>query len=379
MGMRPQGAARYGSAAATRIAFSLASAVMLAACGGDSATAPSGRAASLTKRSETDNQSAVVNTAVALPPSVTVFDTKGRALGGVSVTFAVTAGGGTVSSASTSGPATSSTTVVTNASGVATVTSWTMGPTEGENHLRASVNGVPPADFVAVASDPCSFAAELTLGSAAQGELTSQDCDDDYFFYDFHRTNVVTGGAVLFTLESNKFDAFLELVEEDGSFIAINDDRDGTNAGIKAILRTRNYIVVSTTFDEHETGPYTVSAKATDPSIEQCEEVWVSTSINSAQTLKDTDCTDTSGTYYSDVVLMVIHRGQTVTITMNSTAVDAYLILADVSGAIVAQDDNSNGGTNARIVFTATDTKAYYIDLGTAHAGETGAYTFGIH
>jgi hypothetical protein len=78
------------------------------------------------------NQGAMAGTAVPTAPSVVVRDGAGTPLPGMAVTFTVTAGGGTVAN----------TTVTTNASGVASAGSWTMGPAAGPNTLRASVAGI---------------------------------------------------------------------------------------------------------------------------------------------------------------------------------------------------------------------------------------------
>ena len=75
-----------------------------------------------------NNQTATVNTSVAVPPSVIIKDVSGNPIGGVSVTFAVTSGGGSVTGA----------TATTNASGVATVGSWTLGTTAGTNTMTAT-------------------------------------------------------------------------------------------------------------------------------------------------------------------------------------------------------------------------------------------------
>ena len=83
-----------------------------------------------------DDQSATAGTAVSTPPSVIVNDANGNPVPGVSVTFAVASGGGSV----TGSPAT------TNAAGIATVGSWTLGATAGANTLTAtsgSLSGSP--------------------------------------------------------------------------------------------------------------------------------------------------------------------------------------------------------------------------------------------
>lgn len=77
-----------------------------------------------------NNQTATVNTAVPINPTVLVTGAGGVPAAGVLVTWTVTGGGGNVS------PATS----FTNANGLAS-TVWTMGPTAGTDTLQASANG----------------------------------------------------------------------------------------------------------------------------------------------------------------------------------------------------------------------------------------------
>src|SRR5205814_7316877 len=69
-----------------------------------------------------NGQSATVGTAVLTNPSVIVRDQFNNPVANVPVTFAVVSGGGTVSP---------TTAVPTNASGIASVTSWTLGTKAG--------------------------------------------------------------------------------------------------------------------------------------------------------------------------------------------------------------------------------------------------------
>src|SRR5439155_1356179 len=85
------------------------------------APAAAGPPASVTKLGG-DGQTAATNNPVSTPPSVQVSDSYGDHVPGVTVTFAATAGGGTVSGGATR----------TDANGVATVGRWTLGPGAGE-------------------------------------------------------------------------------------------------------------------------------------------------------------------------------------------------------------------------------------------------------
>ena len=73
--------------------------------------------------------------------------------------------------------------------------------------------------------------------------------------------------------------------------------------------------------------------------------------------------------------------GQTVTINMTSTAVDAYLFLVRPDGRTdVAQDNNSGGGTNARITFTIDEAGTWYIIANSADVAvaQVGPYTISL-
>ena len=78
-----------------------------------------------------NDQTATAGTAVATAPSVLVTDAGNNPVAGVAVTFAVASGGGSVTGAS----------ATTNASGIATVGSWTLGTTAGANTLTATSAG----------------------------------------------------------------------------------------------------------------------------------------------------------------------------------------------------------------------------------------------
>ncbi len=99
-----------------------------------------GLPASATK-SAGDNQTAQVGTPLAIAPSVTVRDSVGNTLSGVPVAFAVASGGGAIAGGS----------ATTNASGVATAGTWTLG-TVGTNTLAASVSGLAAVTFTATAT-----------------------------------------------------------------------------------------------------------------------------------------------------------------------------------------------------------------------------------
>ena len=121
-------------------------------------TLTAGPATTLVSNSST-SQSATAGITVTAPPSVRVTDASGNVVSGISVTFAVASGGGTTTPAS---PAV----VLTNGSGVATLTAWTLGATVGPNTVTATAAGLT--------GSPLTFTATGTVGTANQVAITTQ-------------------------------------------------------------------------------------------------------------------------------------------------------------------------------------------------------------
>lgn len=118
------------------------------------ANATPGPIASL-ERASIDIQNGEVNTTVSAPPSVKAADAYGNPIPGIPVQFAIIMGGGALTGEQQS----------TNASGIATVSSWKLGTGAGQQLVTASATGVssiafaanalagPPKSLVKVAGD----------------------------------------------------------------------------------------------------------------------------------------------------------------------------------------------------------------------------------
>ena len=94
---------------------------------------------------------------MAIAPTVLVRDVSNNPVAGVAVTFGVTGGGGAVAP---------TTPVATNASGIATLTSWTLGTVAGANTMSATATGL--------AGSPVSFTATGTAGAGTKLVVVQQ-------------------------------------------------------------------------------------------------------------------------------------------------------------------------------------------------------------
>jgi GDSL-like lipase/acylhydrolase family protein/Big-like domain-containing protein len=113
-----------------------------------------------------DGQSALINSAVPTIPAVRVVDAAGIGVPGFTVTFAVTAGDGSV----TGGDA------VTNVNGFASVGSWVLGPTPGPNTLTATAGTLSgsPITFNATGIAPTPVSIAIFAGNQQSANSGTQ-------------------------------------------------------------------------------------------------------------------------------------------------------------------------------------------------------------
>ena len=121
---------RYPSLALTTLTL------LGAACGGAEPSGPaqSGGAPAAITVASGDAQQAAPATALPTQVAVKVTDASGAAVGGVSVTFRVDSGGGTITRTS----------ATTSSTGTASPGTWTLGSAEGRNVLTATVGNLAP-------------------------------------------------------------------------------------------------------------------------------------------------------------------------------------------------------------------------------------------
>jgi hypothetical protein len=219
-----------GSAGARTLTFSSTGLTSVA----HNFTLTAGRAAFISIA--TGNQQTVrAGTPVPIAPAVRVTDSDGNLVSGVGVNFSVASGGGSVTGGTTT----------TNAAGVSTVGSWTLGGT-GANSLFASVvgftNGVT---FTATATPvpvPCASKGALAINATRTGAFTAASCTfiesplaqatrrspfagtqiGGTYYFDTYTIDVPAGAVVRF--ETTDASALASLVSiaylADGSFVA---------------------------------------------------------------------------------------------------------------------------------------------------------------
>ncbi len=234
------------------------------------------------------------------------------------------------------------------------------------------------------AVDPCVTATPITVGQTINNSLSAAtDCLlADGTLIDFYSFNGTAGQPISISENSNAFDTYLYLLDDAGNVIDENDDSGVTtdsrvpiDGGVGTLPYTGTYIIGANSFDP-STGAYSITL-ATDAACTMTPLTYNQT-VNG--TLATSDCPVSFGgePFYTDLYTFNGTAGQQVSIAMNSTVVNPYLVLHTPSGAGSLEDDNSGGGNNARIptsgTFTLPETGKYTIEATSFNSFEVGDY-----
>ena len=231
-----------------------------------------------------------------------------------------------------------------------------------------------------IVDEPCVATESLALGTTISAALATTDCElsggelsDRYTF------TTTQQRAVRFSQRSAAFDTYLEIFDGAGLLLAANDDSasilGNPTSTFKMILPAGTYDLSPSSYEAAETGAYSLSAVSVPESENVCDLIFAMPGITTIGELATGDCT-TGGTspFLFEVFVVAMRAGRTYTMTLNSTAFDAYLVVSVLDGQQVAFNDNTNG-TNARIVYTPTASNFYTVFVSTKVTAELGAYT----
>ncbi len=225
----------------------------------------------------------------------------------------------------------------------------------------------------------------VTLGTVMSGELADTDpsVDDKGSYYDLYRITARKGQKLIIEMKSNELDSYVGIGHMDGDSLTIDEtDDDGggeKNARLRyTVKEDGTYIIRAQALDANSTGAYTlkVSERIARPSA--IVNVTLNTPMTGELTESDDEADDGS---YFDLYRLKARAGESVTITMRSSAVDSYVVLGqmvDGQWSQIAFDDDSGGGKNARLQHTFDTAGEYLIRANTVGANATGSYTLRV-
>ena len=228
----------------------------------------------------------------------------------------------------------------------------------------------------------------IAMNSEVQGRLTASDARlRDSSVYQAWRFDATAGQIVQIDVTSTDFDAYAILASPTDSQLARDDDSGGgTNARIIfTIPATGTYQVYANSYRRGQYGRYTVklhgigmaSGAAAPGGVlpGTVGQIMRGQSMSGQLAANDPKLSD--GSVYQ-AWTFVGQAGETIQVDVTSSDFDAYAIVQDGNGVKLAADDDSGGGTNARIVYTLPYSGAYRLIANTYRQGQYGSFTIAV-
>jgi hypothetical protein len=195
-------------------------------------------------------------------------------------------------------------------------------------------------------------------------------------FYKSYTFMMIAGKTYQIDMKSRAFDSFLRLENPDGMQVAEDDDSGG-NLDARIIYRaprSGDYTIFATSIEAGK-GKFTLTAK----------EIIVPTiplKLEKGRTVYSGNLLKTDLRFRNQKIHKLFsvefEAGRTYQIDQASGRFDSYLYLEDPDGNIVAEDDDSGGNLNARIVHQAAKAGRFHIIATSLEGGNTGAFTLTV-
>lgn len=224
---------------------------------------------------------------------------------------------------------------------------------------------------------------ELPLDGTVDGTLIETDCvvrdfvrgETSVMRADGWKLTVREARAFRFRLSSTEFDPYLYLLTDRLQLIARNNDSSGKDSEIFLQLPLGTYTVLPS-MNAPGTGAYRLQVESQP--IRSCQTNILNAGTPVEADLTDTDCRNLDlAPFLADAAPVDIYRMEfsnpsVLTVSMDSTAFDAFLSVHNESGMEIASNDDEGGGTNAKLL-VSLDPGNYSIRASAVDAG-TGVY-----
>ncbi len=243
-----------------------------------------------------------------------------------------------------------------------------------------------PAAAAAAAQNPL----PVVLGTPVTGTLAATDSVlGDGSYYDLYAFDGRRGQRIAITLRSTDFDAYLTVLTGppgQRTVVGSNDDAPGSGSTDSRFTMTVTedgpVIIRANSLEGGETGRYTLlvetdtSTAAPVPAAAAPAAMLLQLGVESREAVERTDATRDDGSHYDTWVFTAV-RGERYRVVMRSGEFDAFLYVGrKVGGAFVelARDDDSGGGTDAQVDFTADADGRVYIRANGLSSRDVGLY-----
>lgn len=229
----------------------------------------------------------------------------------------------------------------------------------------------------------------LRVGSNTAGRLGPQSALlTDGSSFDAYTFEGRAGETVEISMETTDFDAFLALGIFGSDSVVAKDDDSGNNSDaliVARLPRTGRYVVLANSYGRDAAGAYSLGIRAGLPSVAtptilgrsaSNQRVQLGQTVNgnlAAATESMQDASPFQVWYFEG------RAGQRITVNMRSADFDNYLHIGRVGAKQpLANDDDSGGGTNARLSVTLPEAGTYAIIANSLRPNGRGPYTLEV-
>jgi len=203
--------------------------------------------------------------------------------------------------------------------------------------------------------------------------------------YDDHRIRLEAGRRYRISLTSDAFDPVARLYRDTGAAPLAENDDSGESLNSRILhtpAATGDFVFRVTGFSAGARGAYAVEVEALPPLPEPATafQRMAATAWRVYEgAIADSD-SETDGKRYDDYRI-ALTQGQTRLVWVDSTSIDAMVQVYRLDGreeAPLASDDDSGGGLNALLAFTAGEAGDYVVRVTGFDDSERGAYRLRI-
>ncbi|MFM2330455.1 MAG: hypothetical protein RLZZ494_2558 [Pseudomonadota bacterium] len=212
----------------------------------------------------------------------------------------------------------------------------------------------------------------LVISGAEGSSMIDSSTDQDWW-----KVELTAGTAYTFRLSAaadSPLDAYLRLLNSDGTAVASNDDSGSSkNSVISYTAKTTGVFYLSAQGYGASTGAYVISATSTaSDSIPGTRATRAVLTVGG-----DAGSSTVDATSDQDWWKVTLVSGTTYTFDLKAAAdssLDSYLRLLDSNGVLLTYNDDNNGADDAQIIYTATKSGTFYLSA-QGYGSSTGAYS----
>ncbi|WP_416673017.1 trypsin-like peptidase domain-containing protein [Egbenema bharatensis] len=212
----------------------------------------------------------------------------------------------------------------------------------------------------------------LALNTRVEGRLDNRSSilPADNSFYNAYIFEGRSGQQVVIDMQSSTFNPYLILLTPSGTPLAQDGQNGVPNSRLSVTLPDDGvYIILANSFAPGETGDYRLELAAATSAARSSEPLLRMEGLlgQNSRTLQD-------GSLYEEHTFQGT-AGQTVTITLESSEFDTYLILLDPNNQVIGENDDASPSTlNSALTITLPLTGTYRVIANAYDSSGRGRY-----